>query len=134
MQFLQLRGLTSLPVDRIDRQFRSEDVRAVLPAHLIARTTEALLVATSSALAIVIPSKAPAMRWKIHWAPLENVRLSDGTDPWTEAFDGEYQLFVDIGRVRFESHLAGETGRKVLRDFVAAVWTRRVRAMAATIA
>jgi hypothetical protein len=133
VQFMQLRGLTSLPIEPIGAQFHSEDVRAVLPARLVARTTEALLVATTSALAIVVPSKAPATRWKVHWAPLETVRLSDGTDPWTEAFDGEYQLFIDIGRVRFESHLTGETGRKVLRDFVSAVWTRPVRAMAATI-
>jgi hypothetical protein len=134
VQFLQLRGLTSLPIEPIDRQFRSEDVRAVLPAHLIARSTEALLVATTSALAIVVPARAPAMRWKVHWAPLDDIRLSDGTDPWTETFDDQYQLFVDVGRVRFESCLAGDTGRRVLRDFVAAVWTRHPRSRAATSA
>ena len=130
MQFLQLRGLTSLPTERIGRQFRSEDVRAVLPVQLVARTTEALLVATRSALAIVVPAKVPTARWKIHWASLETVRISDGTDPWTEWFVDEYQLFVDVGRVRFEAHLAGERGRRVLRDFVAAVWTQPARARA----
>jgi hypothetical protein len=133
VQFTQLRGLTNLPVDTIGRQFQSENVRAVLPARLVARTTEALLVATTSALAIVVPARASAVPWKVHWASLENVALSDGSDPWTRDLDGEYQLFVDIGRVRFESHLSGETGRRVLRDFVAAIWTRPVHAASATI-
>jgi hypothetical protein len=127
VHFTQLRGLTSLPIEPIGRQFRDEDVRAVLPARLAARATEALLVATSSALAIVVAAKAPAMRWKVHWAPLEAIGLSDGTDPWTEAFEDEYQLFVDVGRVRFESHLEGDVGRRVLRDFVAAIVTRPAR-------
>jgi hypothetical protein len=134
VQFMQLRGLTSLPIEQIGRQFRSEDVRAVLPARLLARTTEALLVATTSSLAIVMPSRAPSMLWKTHWAPLEHVRLSDGTDPWTEWFDDEYELFVDVGRVRFESRFAGETGRKVLRDFVAAVWAGPAHSMLASSA
>lgn len=127
MQFMQLRGLTSLPIEPIGRQFRDEDVRAVLPARMAARATEALLVATSSALAIVVAARAPAMRWKVHWAPLEAIGLSDGSDPWTEAFEDEYQLFVDVGRVRFESHLEGDVGRRVLRDFVAAIVTRPTR-------
>jgi hypothetical protein len=132
VQFLQLRGLTNLPVEPIGRQFHSQEVRAVLPVHLVARTTEALLVATSTALAIVVGARSPASPWKIHWAPLETIGLSDGTDPWTEAFEDEYQLFVDVGRVRFESHLVGDTGRRALRDFVAAVWARPVRASMGT--
>lgn len=130
MQFMQLRGLTSLPIELIGGQFSNEDVRAVLPVRLVARTTEALLVATRSALAIVVPLKVPTARWKVHWAPLETIRVSDGTDPWTEWFVDEYQLFVDVGRVRFESHLTGERGRCVLRDFVAAVWTKPARVTA----
>jgi hypothetical protein len=133
MQFLQLRGLTSLPFERIGEQFRSEEVRAVLPARLAARTTEALLVATRSALAIVVPAQDPAGSWKVHWAPLETIRISDGTDPWTEWFVDECQLFVDVGRVRFESRFEGDRGRRVLRDFVAAVWRQPARVMGATI-
>jgi hypothetical protein len=125
VQFMQLRGLTSLPIEPIGAQFHSEDVRAVLPARLVARTTEALLVATTSALAIVVPSKAPATRWKVHWAPLETVRLSDGTDPWTEAFDGEYQLFIDIGRVRFESGRCCETSSRRSGPGPSARWPPR---------
>jgi hypothetical protein len=124
--------LTSLPIEPIGRQFRSEDVRAVLPVRIAARTTEALLVATRSALAIVVPAKVATTPWKVHWASLETIRISDGTDPWTEWFIDEYQLFVDVGRVRFESHLAGDMGRRVLRDFVAAVWTRPARSTVAT--
>lgn len=133
MQFTHLRGLTSLPVGPIGLQFQQEEVRAVLPARLAARATEALLVATASALAVVVPAKSAQGGWKIHWAALDSIRLSDGTDPWTEGFEGEYQLFIDVGRVRFESHFVGEAGRRVLRDFVAAVWTRPTRAFTATL-
>ena len=134
MLFKQLRGFTSLPIERIGRQFLDQDVYAVLPAHLVARTTEALLVATGSALAIVVAAQAPGRRWKVHWAPLESITLSDGTDPWTETIEDEYRLFVDVGRVRFESELAGDRGRQTLRDFVRAVWKQPARSMAAPVA
>ena len=134
MRFMQLRGLTSLPIDLIVKQFRNEDVRAVLPALVRARTADALLVATSSALAIVIAEPGGTDgRWMTRWAPWDTVRLSDGADPWTEQSDDEYQLFVDVGRVRFESRLSGETGRKTLRDFVAAVAARSIRMTAAPL-
>ncbi len=128
MQFMQLRGLTSLPIDRIVNQFRNEDVRAVLPALVRARTADVLLVATTPALAIVIADpRGREGPWMTRWAPWDTVRLSDGADPWTEQLDDEYQLFVDVGRVRFESRLIGEKGRKALRDFVVAATARPAR-------
>ena len=125
MQFMQLRGLSTLPVELIAGQFRNEDVRAVLPVVVSSSTAEALLVATAAALAIVVADPGGTDgRWMTRWAPWDTVRLSDGTDPWTEQSDDEYQLFIDVGRVRFESRLEGEQGRKTLRDFVAVVTTR----------
>jgi hypothetical protein len=122
VRFMQLRGLTGLPIERIEHQFRNEQVQAVLPARVEARAIDALLVATVSALAIVIADTSGSDgRWMTRWAPWDVVRLSDGTDPWTESFEDEYQLFVDVGQVRFESRLGGQAGRKTLRDFVAAV-------------
>jgi hypothetical protein len=122
VQFEQLQGLTGLPVTRLRRRFRNEEVRAALPARIETGTTESLLVATTQALAIVTtdPRRADG-RWMTRWVPWDEVRLSDGTDPWTVVLDDTYELFVHVGTLVFVSSLAGDAGRKALRDFVVAV-------------
>lgn len=129
MRFEQLRTLTGLPVDRIRRRFRNEEVGAVLPATVGDGAKESLLVATSQALAIVTGDRmGDGEDWMLRWVPWEVVRISDGTNPWTAAVDDEYQLFVEVGGLTFTTSLPGEDGRKALRDFVVAARTGTGRA------
>jgi hypothetical protein len=117
VRFLQLVGLTALPLGRIRRLFRDDDVRSVLPVRTATGRGDSLLVATPSGLAIV--SAAPGRRtnaWLTRWAPWDVVHLAE------EATD---HVAVWVGRVRFEAHLAGGVGQRALRDFIAAARERR---------
>jgi hypothetical protein len=117
LRFLQLVGLTALPLGRIRRLFRHEDVRSVLPVRAARGHRESLLVATPSGLAIV--SAVPGDRsgaWRTRWAPWDAVHLGGGAaDPTA----------VWVDRVRFDASLPGGAGRRARRDFVLAARERR---------
>jgi hypothetical protein len=117
VRFLQLVGLTALPLGRIRRLFRHEDVRSVLPVRTVRGHRESLLVATPTGLAIV--SAAGGNRtgaWRTRWAPWDSVRFADG------AAD-RFTIWVD--RVRFEASIVDAARRRALREFVVAALERR---------
>src|SRR5262245_27032176 len=95
VRFLQLVGLTALPLGRIRRLFRNDDVRSVLPVHTARGHRESLLVATPTGLAIVTAIGGDGTgAWRTRWAPWEAVRFSDGTAE-------RFTVWVD--RTRFEA-------------------------------
>lgn len=119
MRFVELRGLTSLPVEHVARRFRYEEVITVLPA-LGAAGQQALLVVTPSKAAVVIGEMPPSEHWMTFWAPWESVRIDD--DRATD--DGMYGLTLSVGRLTFDAELEGRGGQRALRDFVMAVKSR----------
>jgi hypothetical protein len=126
MRFLTLRDQTVLPVERIRDQFRNEEVRSVLPARLEDGTADSLLVATTSALAI-ITGTADSRRggWMTRWAPWDAVRLADRIETRHEAGRDVHHLAVVVDRLRFESYLRDEIGFRAMRDFVEAARARQ---------
>lgn len=126
MRFRSLKDLTSMPVEGIRHQFRNEEVRSVVPARLAATTTESLLVATTTALAIVTADpRARSKRWMTRWAPWDVVRLGGDIRSLGRPNGVEYTLDVRIDRLHFVSMGPGETGLRALRDFAAAARDRR---------
>lgn len=129
MRFRNLRGLTSLPIERILRQFRNESVVTVLPVSDEGGGRDSILVATPSALALVTGDAGPRSdHWMTQWAPWDVVRLTDEAEAMPEPdvnADEEYRLTVLVGGRRFAARIRGELGRKALRDFVVAVQSRR---------
>ena len=119
MRFVELEGLTSLPVEHVERRFRHEEVITVLPARGAAGQ-QALLVVTPSKAAVVIGDKPPSQHWMTYWAPWESVRIAD--DRATD--DGVYGLTLSVGRLTFDAELEGRDGQRALGDFVAAVRSR----------
>lgn len=133
MRFEQIRGLTSLPVDRVRRRFRNEEVLAVVPASVGDDLADSLLIATASALVVVTADpRRPDGRWMTAWHPWDAVQLSDGSEPWMLSADDEYQLFIRVGSLSFESLLRGDAGRRVLRDFVVAAQSGAAASASAT--
>ena len=119
MRFGELKGLTSLPINRVRDQFRYEEVLTVLPVWDAATSRETLLVATRPMLALLIPVRVPARHWMTRWAPWEWVSIVDsGTASGLD--DDVYRLRLLVGNQTFDAQLRGETGRKALRDFVGA--------------
>jgi hypothetical protein len=130
VRFRTLKDLTSLPVERIRSQFRNEEVRSVLPARAVINGTESLLVATTTALAIVTAAPSPERgRWVTRWAPWDVVHPDD-VETSGQAEDGPHHLTVQVDRLRFESALSGTVGLRVMRDFIAAASERRSRILA----
>jgi hypothetical protein len=101
-------------------------VRSVLPARVEGGATDSLLVATTSALAIVTgdPGSRSA-RWMTRWAPWDVVHLEDDADALGAPVPERYDLAVVVDRLRFHSHLQGEAGLRAMRDFIAASRERR---------
>jgi hypothetical protein len=129
MRFLTLKDQTVLPVERIRRQFRNEEVRSVLPARLEDGTTDSLLVATTSALAIITGAPGSRRRhWMTRWAPWDAVRLDDRIETRREAGHVVYHIGVGVDRLRFESYLPGDTGLRAMKDFLAASRARQSEA------
>lgn len=126
MRFRTLKDLSSLPTERIRRQFRNEEVRSVLPARAAINGTESLLVATTTALAIVTATPGPESdRWVTRWAPWDVVHPDDEVETSGQAEDGPHHLTVQVDRLRFDSALQGQTGLRAMRDFIAAASERR---------
>lgn len=133
MRFGDLEGLTSLPVGRLRERFRYEEIVTVLPARVEGTGHDAILVATRPMLAILtaIPEGSPPGEpWMTSWAPWDSVRFLHDAEPGWDA-DDEYRLTVLVGGLTFHARLAGESGRRALRDFVVAVQAVRA-ALAAT--
>jgi hypothetical protein len=120
VRFGELKGLTSLPVQRVRHQFRYEEVLAVLPVQDAATSRETLLVATRSRLAILVAVRVPRRHWMTRWSPWDAVTIGDQPAPPTSQPD-VHQLTLTVGSRAFEARLTGETGRRAVRDFVAAV-------------
>lgn len=119
MRFVELQGLTSLPLEHVKRRFRNEEVIAVLPARGTAGR-QTLLVVTPSKVAIVVFEAPASEHWMTYWAPWEAVRIVD--DRATD--DGNYGLTMSVGKLTFDAQLAGRNGQRALRDFVVAVQSR----------
>lgn len=129
MRFLTLKDQTVLPVERIRRQFRNEEVRSVLPARLENGTSDSLLVATTSALAIISGEPGSRRRrWMTRWAPWDAVHLGDRIETQRGSGQDVHRLAVSVDRLRFESYLPGEIGLRAMRDFVAASRARQSEA------
>ena len=126
MRFEDLRGLTVLPVDHVERRFRNEDIITVLPARA-GGGQPSVLVATPTKAAVVIGGIPESEHWMTYWAPWETVRIvgDDATD------DGIYGLTLLIGRLTFDARLPGNDGQRALRVFVVAVQSRQSAATSA---
>jgi hypothetical protein len=120
MNFGDLKGLTSLPVEHVRHRFRGEEVITVLPARTIAGR-QSLLVATPSKAAVVICETPVSEHWMTYWAPWDTVRSVD--DQATD--DGMYGLTLSVGKLTFDAQLLGREGQRALRDFVVVVQSRR---------
>jgi hypothetical protein len=128
MRFKTLKDLTSLPLAQIRRQFRNEEVRSVLPARAAINGTEALLVATTTALAIVTAASGPrGGRWVTRWAPWDCVRPADIIESTGRSHDSAHYVSVMVDRLRFDSSLPGKMGLRAMRDFVEVARERRSR-------
>ncbi|CAN5799007.1 hypothetical protein BH23CHL8_BH23CHL8_31160 [soil metagenome] len=127
MRFLTLKDQTVLPVERIRRQFRNEEVRSVLPARLEDGTTDSLLVATTPALAIISGEPGSRRRrWMTRWAPWDAVRLGDRIETQHAPGHDVHHLEVGVDRLRFESYLPGDIGLRAMQDFVEASRARQL--------
>ena len=120
MRFGELRGLTSLPIQRVREQFRYEEVITVLPVQDAVTSRETLLVATRPMLALLSAVRMPPGHWITRWAPWDSVRLADPVAPPDQDED-IHRLTVLVGGRTFHAQLQGESGRRALRDFVVAV-------------
>lgn len=110
MRFEQLASLTSLPVEAVRRAFLGEDVRTVLPVCDESDGIDTVLVATSSALAMVTGEQGPlGSRWLTRWAPWSVVRISSPSAS---------RLTVRVGPLTYVADLTGEEGRRALDDFL----------------
>jgi len=110
MRFKELGGLTGLPVEAIRHAYSGEDVRSVLPVSIDGDGSEAVLVATGAALAVVTGEEGPqGSRWLTRWAPWGVVHISGSSDS---------RLTVQAGPLTFVPSLSGEEGRQALGDFL----------------
>jgi hypothetical protein len=123
VRFGDLGGLTSLPIPRLRDQFRHEEVLTVLPVRDALTTRETLFVATRPMLAVLTAVNGPGGQWMTRWAPWDAVDLSNA--PLQDQEDDVHQLTVLVGGQAFHARLRGESGRRALRDFVAAMRTLR---------
>jgi hypothetical protein len=113
----ELKGLTSLPIDRVREQFRHEDVLTVLPVVDAATAHETLLVATRPSLAVLIPVRVQPGQWMTRWAPWDTV----GIPQPPVSIGDHHELAVFVGTQQLDARLDGEPGRRALRDFIAAL-------------
>jgi hypothetical protein len=120
VRFGELRGLTSLPINRVRDQFRYEEVLTVLPVWDAATSRETLFVATRPMLALLIPIRVPGRHWMTRWSPWDEVSIVDSGAPQGQD-DDVYRLGLRVGSQAFHAQLRGEAGRKALRDFVGAM-------------
>lgn len=120
VRFGELRGLTSLPINRVRDQFRYEEVLTVLPVRDAGSGHETLFVATRPTLALLTPVRLPPRHWMTRWAPWDSVTIADPGDPSGQD-DELYRLGLLVGSRAFHAQLRGEAGRKALRDFVVAM-------------
>lgn len=126
MRFKTLRDMTSLPVRQVGRQFRNEEVRSVLPARTAVNGSDSLLIATTSALAIVI--KIPgSRRWLTRWAPWDSVQTTKDVESTGEPDVGSHHVSVQVDRLRFDASLPGRMGLRAMRDFLGVARERRSR-------
>ena len=126
MRFGDLEGLTSLPIKRIRRRFRNEDILTVLPVSGAAQR-DSVLVATSPTLAVLTSDAgAKSGLWMTQWAPWDAVSFSEDDDA-DDGLDDDnvYRLTIHVGRLTFVAQLAGPRGQRALRDFVVAAQTQR---------
>jgi hypothetical protein len=124
VRFMTIRDVTSLPVRQLRRQFRNEEVHSVLPARAAVNGTESLLIATTSALAIV--TAAPGTpRWVTRWAPWDSVHTTDDVSSRGSSNDSWHHLSVQVDRLRFDSALPGRMGLRAMHDFIAVACERR---------
>lgn len=131
MRFRSLRDHTTIPVEDVRRQFRNEEVRSVLPVRSAAGCIDCLLVATTTALAIVSagPSQGDG-RWLTRWAPWDVVHVIEDVDEVVTDGEARHGVDVQVDRLRFESNVPGEMGLRAMQDFVAA-WRERRSSLAA---
>jgi hypothetical protein len=128
MRFRTLKDLSSLPVAQIRRQFRNEEVRSVLPARAAINGTESLLIATTTALAIVSAASGPGgTGWVTRWAPWDSVHSGEAIESTGQSDDSSHYLSVMVDRIRFDSLLPGKMGLKAMRDFIEVARERRSR-------
>lgn len=120
MQFKDLQGLTSLPVEHVRHRFRGEEVITVLPVRTVGGR-QSLLVATPAKAAVVIGEAPASDHWMTYWAPWDTVRIVD--DQATD--DGVYGLTLLVGRLTFDAQLLGRDGQRALREFVVVVQSHR---------
>jgi hypothetical protein len=118
-----LRGLTVLPVEHVERRFRNEEVITVLPARA-GGGQPSVIVATPQKAAVLIGEMLESEHWMTYWAPWESVRIigDQATD------DGIFGLTLAIGRLTFDARMRGHDGQRALRDFVVAVRSRQLAA------
>lgn len=125
---------TELSVERLRRQFRHEDIRAVLPVMAGSAGLRSLLVATESKLAIVTGDAGEDAAWLTRWAPWDAVGFADDDGDVEDAGgipDADprmYRLSVLVGGIAFHAQLPGDEGRTALRDFVVAAQASRAEA------
>lgn len=120
MRFSDLRGLTGLPVDHVERRFRNEDIITVLPVRS-ASGRDTILVATPSKLAVVASASPVVGHWMTYWAPWDSVGIVDDE----ASDDGWFGLMLTIGRVPVDARLHGPEGQRALREFVMTIQGRR---------
>ncbi|MGD8684768.1 MAG: hypothetical protein PVG27_12540 [Chloroflexota bacterium] len=127
MRFTNLEGFTDLPIDAIEHRFRNELVLAVLPVSAGVAGRDALLVATSRELALVIAVPGNRDYWTTYLAPWEMVWLGP-----IESEAGSHRLPVQVDSLELSIRLWGPTGEQALRDFVNAAESQRVTVTVAT--
>jgi hypothetical protein len=138
MRFEDLRGLTTIPIERARGLFADDPIITVLPVTCERPVEDSILVATPRKLAVVTWRRhtvggSVRGRFITRWARWEVVGL--GTEPETdgevtpptvsESIEAEestpLRIAVQVGRRRFHTRLRGTMGRAALRDFVDAV-------------
>ncbi len=119
MRFGDLEGLAARDVEQLSHRFRNEEVLAVLAVRTAEGSRDSLLVATTTMLAVLTFEAAPSAGWMARWAPWDVVRFTDMFAPLAD--EDLFFLTIQVHRTRFHAELRGETGRRVLREFVVAV-------------
>ena len=121
MRFRNLKGLTGLPVDKIRHRFRNEDVLTVLPVSGGMTGRDAILIATSSKLAVVIADgRESSEQWVTYLSPWDSVSLPHES-PASDDDDGVARLLIGVDSMTFEAALGGTRGTRAVADFVAIV-------------
>ena len=115
MRFRNLIGLIDLPIDAVEHRFRNEQVLTVLPVHGAMAGSDALLVATSTELAVLITDNRQPDRWTTYRVPWELVGLGA-----LESEAGIHRIAIGVDSAVLSAELWGPEGEQALRDFVIA--------------